>query len=479
MSIKKQIFSAIAAAKISVICDGIAIADTTVSDTNSLDAALRNNNAFDTIEHTIAINPEQAPFIVELNKQLAALTTKVHLVALGMKPKQPGSGYFSFRLGTKEGTLDMLVIVPCVLDQNKGSLAVLVNKAPVNNQQKFQVPFNPGNTSFWEQNLAAIVSKLLTALKPKLATMLALTQNQGNNTVTTTNNETTAAADNWDVEWDPEKIRKAAADGTDSTEEPDILDYEDAYEAFLQSLNDLISDAFGDDSELKLKATVTLGNQPQTKSKVDIITGNKAQDILDTYFPQGDKILRFRKGENDSLIAESESKGHAQPDVYEFTLADDTEATASAHVAIGKWEFFEKVGLSKPKSFIDVGGIRPKNYNDLLKFMGIVCGTTEIKDQAHKWIESQRDEKLPSLQGFNIAINGNAQTPIVMVGNSAVAYALVFTKDAVNIARSVNKKSYPVGRWTWEDRCSRLSCAAVLIYLLRTVSSKITSEYTL
>lgn len=478
-SIKHQIFEAIADSHLSVLCDGVAIAAGVVSDPNSLDAALKNNNAFDKIEHDIAVNPEQAPFIVELNRQLAALTSKVHFVAIGMKPKQPGSGYFSFRLGTKEGTLDLLVIVPCVLTQNKVSLALIVNKAPVNTQQKFQLPFDPGNTSFWEQTLANIVSKIVITLKPKLAAMLATTQNQG--TTTVTNNTTTAAAaeDNWTIEWDPAKIRKASVDGTDSSDEPDILDYEDAYENFLHNLNELISEIFGDDAELKLKADVKLGNVPQNKSKVDIITGDKAQDLLDTYFPQGDKILRFREGDTKgSLLAESEAPGHAQPDIYEFTLADDGEATA-VHAVMGKWEFFEKLGLSKPKTFVEIGGIRPKNYTDLLKFMGLVCGNSEITLQARKWIEAQRAEKLPSLRGFTIALNGNAQTPIVMVGNGTTVYALVFTKDAVNIARSVDKKSYPVGRWTWEDRCSRLSCAAVLIYLLRTVSSKITSEYTL
>ena len=456
-------------------------ADVNPYDAKKLDAVRAANYAFEQLSLSIARNPKKAPILVALTAQLNRIGSNDKLAAIGIVPGRKGPGFFSFRVGNEQGTLDVTVIVPCNKSPQGRRLALSVTAAPVSSNPKIQVPFNPdtGSGSVWTQSpttIALLLAKALRQTLNRLTQAPANTDTQETEAVTdTTKNEAQASADDWALEWNPATVTSKNPDGTDSGT-PDVLDYEDAYDTFLENLNEMVTGAFGDGPELKIRATVG-ASVSQDKTKVDIITGNKAQDLIDTFFPHGDKVMRFRTGYEGKLQADVTLSGKGQSELYTFDSVDENEANAS-NIVIGRWEFFDKL-LGKRKTFVELGSVRPKDYKTFFGFIGAVCGNRDIMAEGLRWINAQKHERLPGLVHWNIEFRGNDKTPILMVGDGKTAYALLFKANEVSIARSVGAKAQTIGRWTWEDRCSRLACAAVVIYLLRSLSAQINGEHQL
>lgn len=291
---------------------------------------------------------------------------------------------------------------------------------------------------------------------------------------TKTKQQATATDDSsWSVIWDPSTVTGKDDDGFDAPgSEPQALDYEDAYDEFLDNLNDLIVRAFGTtDTELTLHCATS------EKAKTDRISGNLAQDLIDTFFPNAEKVMKFRLNGN-TLVAEILVAGNSHTDTYSFNKVAADEATAS-EVAIGKWEFLPNVfGQRKPADFMEVGSARPKDYSDFLRAISQICSTQELSSKASAWVERNKGhEKLQGLESFAITFRGNKQTPIIMVSNGQVAMALLFKPSGVDMVRSVGTKSQPVGRWTWDARFSRISVVAIITYLLGTLAAQLRGEY--
>lgn len=452
----------------------VAVAYKTPDLTNAaqMKKASAENGAFSHILQSLANARKTAELVRYLNQALSRIDASSPIRVIPVPPRAPGDSYFTLMLMSADKNLDASIFVSNGTTDGKRSIGLLVRKAPAHAfKQKVLIPLNPSVAVFWARPVMAIANDIFKAIRTNVEHLVKTsTQTHTQETdVSTVDQKEATAGESWQLEWDPKKT-------TDEGTELDVLDYEDAYDDFVEGLDHLITSLFGESADLKLRAHVVAGEGEKDRTKVDILTGHKGQDLIDTFLPSGDKAMKF-SAKDGKLIA-SVAIGDKPADEFEFTLVSDDEATADT-VVIGKWEFLEKVGLKKPASFKDLGIVRPKDYATFLSFMSKISGTPALVTQAKAWLESQRNERLPGLNGWELDFRGNAQTPMILIGNGKSTYALIFKKGEVSFAQSVGNRAAPMGRWTWEDRCARLSCAAVLVYLIRTVSSRISGEYQL
>jgi hypothetical protein len=452
----------------------VAIAYKTQDLTNAsqMKKASAENGAFSHILQSLANARKTAELVRYLNQALATIDASSPMQVVPVPPRAPGDSYFSLTLVSADKNLDASILVSNGTADGKRSIGILVRKAPVRAfKKKVLLPLNPSVPVFWARPVMAVAKDIFKAIRTTVEHLVKTsTQTHTQETdVSTVEQKEATAGEGWQLEWDPKKT-------TDEGNELDVLDYEDEYDDFVEGLDHLITSLFGESAELKLRAHVVAGEGEKDRTKIDILTGHKGQDLIDTFLPSGDKTMKFAA--RDGKLVASVSIGDKPADEFEFTPVSDEEATADT-VVIGKWEFLEKMGLKKPASFKDLGIVRPKDYATFFSFMSKVIGTPAIATQAKAWIEAQRNERLPGLDGWEFDFRGNAQSPMFLIGNGKSTYALIFKKNEVSFAQSVGNRATPMGRWTWEDRCSRLSCAAVLVYLIRTVSSRISGEYQL
>lgn len=424
-------------------------------------------------------NPAASELSRALHDGLSRKLNAPEISLLGVRPRKIGSPYLQFRVTDKSGLLDVQIVVSSGVESGGRAIAILVNKAPVKGfKPKRALPLKPTSRNFWRQPVASVASDILAVIIPQVRHLLTTTPTKletpdvKDQTPAPTDVQEAHATTEWGLVFDPAAV--SGSDETGAPTEPDVMDYEDAYDDFIEKLNDLIDSIFPNDGELKLHVMVNAEHGERDRAKVDIITGSLAQDLIDTFFPSEEKVMRFAV-EGSALKAEVTTKTKGT-DTYTFTLADSNEATAS-FTAIGKWEFFEKLGLTKKATFKDLGIARQPDYASFFKFISRVVTDSTLNHQAIQWINSQLSEKLPNLKGWSLEFRGTAQNPMLMLGNGKVAFALLFKPTEVAVVQSAGQRATTIGKWTWEDRCSRLSGAAVIIYLLRVVSNRVAGEY--
>ena len=437
---------------------------------------------FDVLAELMRKNPQGSPLVRALEKHLNLLKLPVRLDVSGLPTYKPANRVLAFGLRSVDTKFKSTVFVPFTGNGPTASITVAIQVSPKKGfKPRTAIPFAKQLATLWVKPVESIAALLVEALSATLTAQLSTEPdsqtlqetNMSSTTVKPADQEASAAENSaWSVVWNAEHVTGKDDDGVDMDgAEPGVLDYEDAYDNFLDNLNDLIARSFGDSKdELKLRATTG------SKTKVDIISGNLAQDLIDTFFPNDEKVMKFR-ADGGSLTAEVQVSDNSPIETYTFSVAPADEATAS-DIAIGKWEFLPGILGGQKADFTSVGSSKPANYAELLKSLGAICANQEMATKASNWIERNRShDKLRGLEGFSIAFRGNEHSPIIMVSNGHVAMALLFKKDSVDMVRSIGAKSQVVGRWRWENSFARISTVGIITYLLGTVAAKVRGEY--